>query len=246
MQSARKTEASRHQQNSSPTRGPKDDHGPRSIRILLVDDQVIFRELFRIWLTLDPDVEVVGEADNGRDALRLATTLHPTLVLTELSLPGTHGVDLIGDMKHTWPRIKILALTSHVSEPLVRATLQAGASGFLVKNASLEEVKLAIRGVMEGKTYFDRLVADKLVHGYVNDTEPLEMLTQRERETLKCLAEGMRNKDIAARLCISVKTVKKHRANLMEKLNLRKVATLTAFAIEQGLISAIPNGSAPE
>lgn len=209
--------------------------GQRSTRILLVDGQSAFRELLRMWLTSNPDIEVVGEADNGRNALHLADRLHPTLVLMELSLPDIHGSELIREMKRMCP--KIIALTSHASEPLVQATMQAGASGFLVKKASLVEIKLAIHNVMEGKTYLSPLVTDGVVRGYLNDRGPLEMLTQRERESLKCLAEGMRNKDIAAHLCISVKTVEKYRASLMSKLNLHTAAGLTTFAIENGLIA---------
>lgn len=247
MQSARKTEAPRHQQYSSPTRCPKDDHGPRSIRILLVEDQTIFRESLRTWLTLSPDIEVVGETDNARDAVHLAGALHPTVMLTEICFQRNHGIEGIREVKSLYPQIKIIGLTALLSETSVHAALQAGASGLLEKSASLEEVRSALDNVIKGKPYLCARAAEIVARGYANyGRNPLQMLTQREREALRCIAEGMRNKDIALHLCISVNTVVKHRANLMDKLNLRKVAALTTFAIEQGLIaiSAIPNGSA--
>lgn len=247
MQSAKRTGAPRPQHHSSPPRGPNVDHGPRAIRILLVEDQIVFRESFRTWLTLNPDIEVVGETDNVRDAVHLAGTLHPTLVLTEIRFERNHGIEGIREMTSMYPGIKIIVLTTHLSDPTVQAALQAGASGLLEKSASLEEVRSAIDNVIKGKTYLCPSAAEIVAHRCVtNGRGPLEMLTLREHEALRCIAGGMRNKDIAAYLCISVNTVEKHRANLMDKLNLRKVASLTAYAIERGLsvISATPNRSA--
>jgi len=247
MQSAIKTGARRHQRNPSPTDGQKDDPRPPSIRILLVDDQIIFRETFRAWLTTNPDTEVVGEASNVRDAVHLAGTLHPTLVLTEICFSRNHGIEGIREMKSMYPGIKIVALTAYLSETSVRAALQAGASGLLEKSVSLEEVRSALDNVIKGKTYLCARAAEIVAQGYKDKGRgPLEVLSQREQDALRCIAGGMRNKDIALHLCISVNTVEKHRANLMDKLNLRKVASLTAFAIQQGLtaISAVQNGNA--
>jgi len=247
MQSANGTGAHRHQQHSSPTRGPRDGYGPRSIRILLVDDQNIFRETFRSWLTSNPDIKVVGEAGNVQDAVHLVGTLHPTLVVTETCFQKNHGIEGIRQIKSMYPTIKIVALTAYLSETMVQAALQAGVSGLLEKSASLDEVRSALDNVIRGKPYLCARAAQIVARGCVNKgRSPLEMLTQRELEALRCIAGGMRNKDIALHLCISVNTVEKHRANLMDKLNLRKVASLTAFAIEQGVsaISAVPNGRA--
>lgn len=247
MQSTKRTWAPRHQHNSSPTRSPRDGHGPHSIRILLVDDQIIFRETFRTWLTSNPDTEVVGEAGNAQDAVQLVGTLHPTLVVTETCFQRNHGIEGIRQIKSMYPEVKILAITAYLSETIVQAALQAGVSGLLEKSASLEEVRSALDNVIKGKMYLCARAAQIVAHGCVNKgRSPLEMLTQRELEALRCIAGGMRNKDIALHLCISVNTVEKHRANLMDKLNLRKVASLTAFAIEHGIstISAVPNGRA--
>lgn len=238
MRSTRRTNAPCHLDDSSQHAAGNGDLGQRSIRILLVDDQVIFRELFRTWLTLNPDIEVVGEAGNVRDALHLAGTLHPTLVLTEICFPGIHGIEGIREMKSMHPWIKIIALTTHLSETSVRAALRAGASGLLEKSASLEEVRSALDNVIKEKTYLCPRAAEIVACGCVaNGRSPWEMLTQRECEVLKCVAEGMRNNDVAARLRISVKTVEKHRASLMSKLKLHTVASLTAFAIGEGLIA---------
>jgi len=249
MQSANRTGALRHQHNSSPTHGPRNGHGPGSIRILLVDDQIIFRETFRSWLTSNPEIEVVGEAGNVQDAVHLVGTLHPTLVLTETCFQRNHGIEGIRQIKSMYPEIKIVVITAYLSETMVQAALQAGVSGLLEKSASLEEVRSALDNVIRGKPYLCARAAQIVARGCVNKgRSPLEMLTQRELEALRCIAGGMRNKDIALHLCISVNTVEKHRANLMDKLNLRKVAALTAFAIEQGLgvISAVPNKRATD
>jgi DNA-binding NarL/FixJ family response regulator len=192
----------------------------------------------------NPDIDVVGETGNVKDVAHLAGTLHPTLVLMEIFFSGIHGIAGIREMKSLYPRIKILVLTAHLSDTTVQAAMQAGASGLLEKSASLEEVWSAIDNVIAGKTYLCPRAAEIVARGYAgNSRGPLDMLTPREHEALRCIAGGMRNKDIALHLGISVNTVEKHRANLMDKLNLRKVASLTALAIQQGVstISATPN-----
>lgn len=212
--------------------------------MLLLDDHAIFREALRSLLALDPAIEVVGEAANGWEALRLVGTLRPSLVLTDLSLPGLHGVEVIREMKRLQPGLTILVLTVHATDTFVRASLQAGAAGYVVKEASYDELKFAIHSVMKGRSYVSPSVANTVVHSYLHDGRisgnggPLwEKLTKREREVLKLVAEGTKNKAIADCLCISVKTVEKHRASLMSKLDLHSAAALTTFAIEHGLIA---------
>jgi DNA-binding NarL/FixJ family response regulator len=241
MLSASNTMTRRHQRTPSLTDGWKVHPGLRSIRILLVDDQVIFREAFQAWLTSSPDTEVVGGVGNILDAAHLAVTLDPTLVLTEIgssqSFSECHGIEGIMEMKSLNPGIKVVVLTAYLSETSVQAALQAGVSGFLEKSGSLQEVRTAIVSVIEGKTYLCAQAAAIVARGCRNrGRSPLELLSPRELETLRCIAEGMKNKDIALRLSISANTVGKHRANLMDKLNLRNVAALTALAIEQGLM----------
>jgi DNA-binding NarL/FixJ family response regulator len=212
-------------------------------RVLVAEDHAILRDGLRALLSANPDMEVVGEVDNGRDAVRQISSLKPDLVLMDLSMPGTNGMDAIREIKRRYPQIRVLALTAHKNEEYVRATLQAGASGYMLKDSTHAELMLAIRSVMGGKTYLSPGVSEKIISGYLGDgksvaaTTPWDTLTHREREILKLVAESMPNKKIAAYLSISVKTVEKHRSNLMKKLNLHNTAALTSYAIEKGLVA---------
>jgi DNA-binding NarL/FixJ family response regulator len=194
-------------------------------------------------LSSSPDFEVVGEAEDGREAIRCVEKLKPDLILTDLSMPRMNGMEAIREIKRQSPKTKILVLTVHRTEEYILATLKAGADGYLLKDSTHTELVTAVRNVLSGKRYISPGISEKVIEGYVEGKKTLkprtswETLTQREREVLKLIAEGYRNKEIANDLCISVKTVEKHRANLMEKLNLHNVQALTAFAIEKGLVS---------
>ena len=212
------------------------------VRIVLAEDHTILREGLRALLTADPNFEITGEAADGRAAVRLVEKQIPDLILMDLSMPRMTGMDAIREIKKRYPQTKIIALTVHKTEEYLRTTLQAGADGYVLKDATHDELMMAIQSVLKGKTYLSPGVSGRVIEGYLEGKESqmppstLGLLSQREREVLKLIAEGYKNKEIATDLCISLKTVEKHRANLMKKLDLHNAAALTAYAIEQGLI----------
>jgi DNA-binding NarL/FixJ family response regulator len=212
------------------------------VRIVLAEDHTILREGLRALLTADPDYEIIGEASDGREAVRIVEKQIPDLILMDLSMPRMTGMDAIREIKKRYPQTKIIALTVHKTEEYLRTTLQAGADGYVLKDATHDELIMAIMSILKGKTYLSPGVSGKVIEGYLEGKESemphstLGLLSQREREVLKLIAEGYKNKEIATDLCISLKTVEKHRANLMKKLDLHNAAALTAYAIEQGLV----------
>ena len=212
-------------------------------RIVIAEDHTILREGLRALLSSDPDFTVVGEAEDGRDAIQCVENLIPDLVLMDLSLPRMNGMDAIREIKKRSPDTKILALTVHRTEEYILATLRAGADGYVLKDATHAELVMGIRHVLTGKPYLSPGVSDKVIEGYLEGRKtvktgtPWDALSQREREVLKLIAEGYKNRDIADYLYISVKTVEKHRANLMKKLDLHSTSALTAFAMERGLVT---------
>ena len=214
----------------------------KKIRIVLAEDHTILREGLRALLSANPKFQIVGEAADGREAVRSVEKLGPDLVMMDLSMPRMTGMDAIREIKRRYPETKIIALTVHKTEEYLRTTLQAGANAYVLKDATHDELLLAIENVLEGKTFLSPGVSEKVIEGYLAEkgsrvpTSVSELLSQREREVLKLIAEGYKNKEIAGDLCISLKTVEKHRANLMKKLDLHNAAALTAYAIEQGLI----------
>lgn len=215
-----------------------------SKRIFIVEDHTLLRAGLRALLTQDPDIEIVGEADNGRDAIRAIGMLSPNLVLMDISMPGMNGIEAMLDIKRRNPDTRILVLTIHKTEEYIHASLRAGADGYILKDASHDELRVAIRSVLNGKTYLSPDISGKVINGYLdtgkatNATSAWDALTHREREVLKLVAEGHPNKFIADYLCLSIKTVEKHRSNLMKKLNLHNASTLTSYAIEKGLVTS--------
>ncbi len=212
-------------------------------RIVIAEDHTILREGLRSMLSSNPDLEIVGEADNGRDAIRRADELRPNLVLMDLSMPKMNGLDAIAEVKSRCPDTKLLVLTIHKAEEYVFESLKAGADGYLLKDATHAELMLAVGNILDGKRYISPGISGRLIERYLEGQKPLrselssDIITRRERQILKLIAEGHKNKDIADYLCISVKTVEKHRANLMKKLDLHSASALTAFAMEKGLIT---------
>jgi len=212
-------------------------------RIVIAEDHTILREGLRALLSSNPDFEVVGEAQDGREAIRCVEKLKPNLILTDLSMPRMNGMDAIREIRRRAPETKILVLTVHRTEEYILATLKAGADGYLLKETTHGELLAAVRHVLSGKHYISPGISDKVLDGYLEGRKTLkartswETLTAREREILKLIAEGYRNKEIAKDLFISVKTIEKHRANLMDKLNVHNIPALTALAIEKGLVS---------
>jgi two-component system response regulator NreC len=212
-------------------------------RIVIAEDHTILREGLRSLLSSNPNFEIVGEAGDGREAIRCAEKFKPDLILTDLSMPRMNGMEAIKEIKRGSPASRVLVLTVHRAEEYILAAFRAGADGYILKDSTHSELILAVKKVLGGKPYISPEITDKVIEGYLEGKKTLksrtswETLTQREREILKLIAEGYRNKQIADDLCISVKTVEKHRANLMEKLDLHSIQALTAFAIEKGVVS---------
>jgi two-component system response regulator NreC len=216
---------------------------PQKHRVVIAEDYTILREGLRSLLSSHSEIDVVGEAEDGRQAIQMVEKLKPDLILMDLSMPRMNGMDAIREIKKHCPATKVLVLTVHKAEEYILATLQAGADGYALKDATHGELALAVRNVLAGKPYLSPGISEKVIEGYLNGRKTFKTttswgtLTQREREILKLIAEGYKNSEIADYLYISVKTVEKHLANLMKKLDLHNTSTLTAFAIEKGLVS---------
>jgi DNA-binding NarL/FixJ family response regulator len=213
-------------------------------KIFIVEDHRLFREGLKAMLSPNPEYEIIGEAEDGLEAIRLIRKHKPDLVLLDLSMPRMNGFSVMRDIKAEMPGIKILVLSIHESDQYVLQAFESKANGYAIKDSSREELRVAIRSVLEGKTYISPGIAGSVLDGYLDGRKALKRksaihtVTPREKEVLKLLAEGYQNKEIAGLLCISVKTVEKHRANLITKLDLHNAAALTAFAFEHGLISS--------
>lgn len=214
-------------------------------RVLIAEDHTLLRAGLRALLLQDQTLEIVGEADNGRDAIRAIGTLKPHLVLMDLSMPGMNGIEAITDIKRRYPETRVLVLTIHKTDEYIHESLRAGADGYILKDATHDELRVAIRSVLNGKIYLSPDISSNVISGYLGSnrvegggmTSSWDTLTHREREVLKLVAEGHPNKYIAEYLCLSIKTVEKHRSNLMKKLDLHNASTLTAYAIEKGLLA---------
>jgi DNA-binding NarL/FixJ family response regulator len=211
-------------------------------RVVIAEDHTLLRAGLRIMLSQEPDMEVVGEADNGKDAIRLAGTLDPDLVLMDLTMPGTNGMEATAEIKRRHSTVRVLVLTIHKTDEYIQEALRAGADGYVLKDASQDELRTAIRTVLNGKSFLSPDVSEKVINGYLAGGDIAhtgtagDRLTLREREVLKLVAEGHGNKHIAGYLCLSIKTVEKHRSNMMKKLGLHSTAGVTAYAIEKGLV----------
>ena len=211
-------------------------------RILIVDDHTRLRAGLSALLLQDPDIEIAGELDNGRDTISSIATLSPHLVLMDLTMPGCNGFAAMVEIKRRFPNVKILVLTLHRTDEYVHESLRSGADGYILKDATHEELRVAIRSVLNGKTYLSPDISGSVITGYLgagkaNLNSPWDSVTHRERQVLKLVAEGNSNKYIAEYLSLSVKTVEKHRSNLMKKLDLHNASALTAFAITKGLLA---------
>lgn len=208
------------------------------IRVLLVDDHALFREGIRMILEAQPDIEVVGEAGDGEQALTLLEKTRPDVVILDIAMPGLDGLETTKRIKATHPKVRILALTMHDHKEYVLPMLRLGASGYVVKRAAASELVQAIRSVYRDESYLYPSVARALLEEYRRSALPEEDdgLTGREKEVLRLIAEGLTNQEIASRLYISVRTVETHRKNLMEKLGLHTAADLVRYAIRKGLV----------
>jgi DNA-binding NarL/FixJ family response regulator len=211
------------------------------VRILIADDHRLFREGLRSLLGREPTFEVVGEAANGREALARAREMAPDIVLMDMAMPGLNGVEAIRRLREEQPRCRVLAVSMHSSHSYVLRALQAGAAGYVLKDAAYLELTRAIHSVLHGGVYLSPEVAGELVEEHLQHLAahhpPRETLTPREREVLQLMAEGAGTREIAKMLGVSVKTVETHRRNIMHKLDLHSVAELTKFAVREGLTS---------
>lgn len=209
------------------------------IRVLLVDDHAIVRAGLRALFSCETDLEVVGEASDGQEGYAAAQRLGPDVVLLDLTMPRSGGIDAIARFRAGLPRARVLVLSMHATAEHVRGALRGGAHGYVVKGEGLETLVDAVRAVAAGETYVDPRVAG--VAEAADEAAPiddLERLTPREREVLQLVAEGSTNREIGARLGLSPKTVDAHRTNLMRKLDLHDAQAVTRFAIRKGLVSA--------
>jgi two-component system response regulator NreC len=214
---------------------------PFSIRVMIVDDHTVLRDTLKLLLATHPEVEVVGEASDGRQAIDLAEKIKPDVILMDTAMPGLNGIEATETIHRRLPRTKILMLSGYGYEDRVAAALRAGASGYVLKSASAEELLNAIVEVYRSNTYLSEPLAN---NRHVRDTlsghgpEPNEpMLSPREREVLQLVAEGYGNRGIAERLFISIKTVEAHKEHIVQKLGVRGNAELIRYAIRKGLVT---------
>ena len=210
----------------------------KKIRILLADDHTVVRKGIRMILSAQPDMEVVGEAKNGLEAVEEAGRTSPDVVIMDVNMEGMNGIEGARRINESSPRSRVLALSMHRDAVYVREMLRAGAKGYLVKDADDDALLDAVRAVARGEAYLSPSVADAVLTDYRKHvTNPMDLLTAREREVLQLIAEGKTNKDVANQLQLSVYTVEAHRGRLMEKLNLHSTGDLVRFAIRNGFIS---------
>jgi DNA-binding NarL/FixJ family response regulator len=208
-------------------------------RILLVEDHVVLRQGLKALFAYEPDLEIVGEAGDGHEALELISELHPDVILMDISMPGLNGIETTQQIRRRYPQIKVVALSMHTDEEYVFQMLRAGASGYVLKQSNSMEVLLAIRTALTGGSFLSPLISNTVINEYIQRVgaggySSSHLLTKREREVLQFLAEGFSNQEIAQQLNISVKTVESHRSNMMNKLGLSNKTELIKYAIRQG------------
>ena len=205
----------------------------KRIRILLADDHAVVRQGFKMILSAQPDMEIVGEAGNGREAVELAEELRPDIVVMDVAMPELNGIEATRRLPHT----RVIALSMHKDSVYVREILRAGARGYLLKDSVAADLVAAVRAVAGGEGYLSPAISNAVLDDYRRHvTNPIDLLTSREREVLQMLAEGKTNKEIASILNLSVYTVDAHRGRIMEKLNLHSINELVRFAVRNGLI----------
>ena len=212
------------------------------IKILLADDHKITRDGLKALLENQDHLRVVGEAENGRQAVRLALDLVPDVVVMDINMPELNGIEATRQILAELPATKIIALSMYSDKRYVVGMLKAGVSGYLLKNCAFDELVAAISAVMKNQNYMSQKIAGTVMKDYASilessDSSPASKLTVREREVLQLIAEGLKTKDIAARIHVSVKTVETHRQQIMRKLNAKSVAELTKIALREGLTS---------
>lgn len=213
-----------------------------TIKVLLADDHKIVRDGLRTLLEKHADIAVLGEAEDGREALQLAGKLSPDVVVMDIAMPELNGIEATRQILSEHPGIKIVALSMHSDKRFVSEMLKAGASAYLLKDCAFEELIAAIRTIMKGKIYLSPGIAGVVLADYIRSdrkSEPsvFSQLSDREREVLQLMAEGKTTKEVAAHLNVSIKTVETHRTNIMTKLDIHSIAELTKYAVREGLTS---------
>ena len=215
-----------------------------NIRVLLADDHTIVRQGLRALLDSQEDIEVVGEAENGRQAFEKTKQIVPDIVVLDITMPNLNGIEATRQIKKLNPEIKVIVLTVHDNEEYVHQVLQAGASGYLLKESAVSDLVSAINAVKKGDIFLSPTISKVVVKDYIRHTDresrafdSLDVLTSREREVLQLIAEGHTNREVARLLKLSVKTVDVHRAHIKEKLHIHDTAGLIKYSIRKGLIS---------
>jgi two-component system response regulator NreC len=209
----------------------------RTINILLADDHTIVRQGLKLILSAHSDLHVIGEAANGKEAVELAAKLKPDIVLLDVAMPELNGIEATRKMVEANSRLRVLVLSMHKEAVYVREILRAGARGYILKDAIDTELLNAVRSVARGDGYISPAVSGALLSDYRKDvTDPVDLLSPREREVLQLIAEGKTNKEVATKLNLSVYTVDSHRGKIMEKLNLHSTGELVRFALKRGLV----------
>jgi len=211
------------------------------VRVLLADDHALVRAGIRALLQGLEGVTVVAETGNGAEVLELARAHRPDVVLLDISMPGLSGLDVSAQLQQELPEVRVVVLSMHANEEYVLQALRTGAVGYMLKDSATAELELALKAVMQGETYLSPPISKQVVEGYVQRVggeQPAADLTPRQRQVLQLIAEGHSTKEIAYRLELSVKTVETHRAQLMERLQIRDIAGLVKYAIRSGLASS--------
>jgi DNA-binding NarL/FixJ family response regulator len=212
------------------------------LKILIADDHGIVRTGLRLLLEREGEIEVVGEAADGRELVRLATELKPDIAVVDIGMPLLNGIDAAAQVKREAPSVAIIILSMHADESYIARALNVGARGYLLKDTADDEIESAVRAVAAGKPYFSKQIAQTLLEDYVRllrdrgVQDSYELLTDREREVLQLLAEGRSNKEVASVLNVSPYTVETHRNNLMQKLNLHNTADIVLYAVRKAII----------
>jgi len=213
------------------------------IRVLLADDHTLIRAGLRMVVTSQPDLTVIGEANDGREALAMADKLKPDVVVMDIGMPSLNGIEACRQIHHALPQTQVVMLSMHSDEGYVLRALKAGARGYLLKDSAEADLANAIRAVVAGKSFFSPAVGKVLLEDYMRKLErtgaedSFDLLSPREREVLQLVAEGKSSKEIANLLGLSVYTVETHRANVMQKLNLHNIPELILYAVRKGVIS---------
>lgn len=212
-------------------------------KVLLADDHAILREGLRMVLDAQPQIKVVGEADDGRQAVEMAERLHPDVIVMDIAMPNLNGLEATRQIKRRWPEIRVVILTMHENHQYLMQIVKAGATGAVLKRSAGTELLTAIRAAAHGQSYFSPSIASMMLEDYrvrLNDdrVDSPEILTEREREVLQLVAEGKTNQQIAKSLFLSIKTVQTHRAHIMAKLGAHDRTDLVKFAIRTGMVTS--------